>query len=270
MSRRVLITGAASGIGAAAAEELRRRGAAVAGIDLEADPARDIIACDITDEEAVPRAVAEAVERLGGLDVVVNNAGLGIPQSAGQAPDPEALRVIDVNLIGAWRVTAAALPALREARERGRGRVVNVASGLAFLTVPFATAYTISKRGIVAYSDALRLEYGDEIDVTTVYPGYVKTPIHAASEADGFALDGVVPEEKLSDAARTLAGAALGRPRRDVATTRRGGVEYALLRRVPRRAIDRATLSYLRRIVNRGGFGKSQIAGEFVRRLQSR
>src|SRR3954451_369211 len=147
MSRRVLITGAASGIGAAAAEELRRRGAAVAGIDLEADPARDIIACDITDEDAVPRAVAEAVERLGGLDVVVNNAGLGIPQSAGQAPDPEALRVIDVNLIGAWRVTAAALPALREARERerGRGRVVNVASGLAFLTVPFATAYTISK-----------------------------------------------------------------------------------------------------------------------------
>src|SRR3954451_17158672 len=128
MSRRVLITGAASGIGAAAAEELRRRGAEVVGIDLEADPERDIIACDITDEDAVPRAVAEAVERLGGLDVVVNNAGLGIPQSAGQAPDPEALRVIDVNLIGPWRVTAAALPALRESA--ARGRVVNVASGL--------------------------------------------------------------------------------------------------------------------------------------------
>jgi NAD(P)-dependent dehydrogenase (short-subunit alcohol dehydrogenase family) len=199
---------------------------------------------------------------------VINNAGLGIPQSAGQAPDPDALKVIEVNLIGPWRVTAAALPALRE--PPGRGRVVNVASGLAFLTVPFATAYTISKRGIVAYSDALRLEYGGEIDVTTVYPGYIKTPIHAASEADGFALDGVVPEESVEDAARVLARAALDRPVRDLATTRRGGVEYAFLRRMPRRAIDRATLAYLRRIVRRGGFEKSQIAGEFVRRLQSR
>jgi NAD(P)-dependent dehydrogenase (short-subunit alcohol dehydrogenase family) len=267
-TKRVLITGAASGIGAAAAEEMRRRGARVVGLDLEADPDRDIIACDVTDEAAVPRAVARAVDRLGGLDVLINNAGLGTPQSAGQAPDPDALRVIDVNLLGPWRVTAAALPALRESPERGR--VVNVASGLAFLTVPFATAYTISKRGIVAYSDALRLEHGDQIDVTTVYPGYVKTPIHAASEADGFALDGVVPEERLADVAKTFARAALDRPVRDIATTRRGGVQYAFLRRVPRRAVDRATLSYLRRIVKRGGFKKSQIAGDFVSRLQSR
>jgi NAD(P)-dependent dehydrogenase (short-subunit alcohol dehydrogenase family) len=268
MSARVLITGAAGGIGAAATDELRRRGAQVVGLDLRADAERGIIACDITDADAVVRAVAEAVDRLGGLDVVINNAGLGFPQSAGQAPDPEALKVIDVNLIGPWRVTAAALPALRESS--ARGRVVNVASGLAFLTVPFATAYTISKRGIVAYSDALRLELGDQIDVTTVYPGYIKTPIHAASEADGFALDGMVPEERLEDAARTLARAALDRPVRDIATTRRGGVQYAFLRRVPRRAIDRATLAYLHKIVKRGGFGKSQIAGDFVRRLQSR
>ena len=269
MSKRVLITGAASGIGEAAAEQMRAKGARVVGLDLKADPERDIIACDVTDADAVERAVADAVERLGGLDVLVNNAGLGIPQSAGQAPDPDALRVIDVNLIGPWRVTAAALPALRQAPDRGR--VVNVASGLAFLTVPFATAYTISKRGIVAYSDALRLEHGDQIDVTTVYPGYIKTPIHEASEADGFALDGVVPEEKLTDAAGVLTRAALGRrPPRDIATTRRGGVEYAFLRRVPRRAIDRATLAYLRQIVKRGAFEKSQIAGDFIRRLQAR
>jgi NAD(P)-dependent dehydrogenase (short-subunit alcohol dehydrogenase family) len=269
VSKRVLITGAASGIGAAAAEQMRAQGARVVGLDLEADPERDIIACDVTDADAVERAVAEAVERLGGLDVVVNNAGLGIPQSAGVAPDPDALRLIDVNVIAPWRVTAAALPALIESPDRGR--VVNVSSGLAFLTVPFATAYTISKRGIVAYSDALRLEYGDQIDVTTVYPGYIKTPIHAASEADGFALDGVVPEERLEDAAATLTRAALGRRAlRDVATTRRGGVEYAFLRRVPRRGVESATLGYLRRIVKRGGFENSRIAGDFVRRLQAR
>jgi len=268
VSRRVLVTGAAGGIGETTAAKMRERGARVVGLDLAADPDRDIVACDVTDPEAVERAVAEAVERLGGLDVLVNNAGIGTPQSAGLAPDPEALKVLDVNLLGPWRVTAAALPALLDSPERGR--VVNVSSGLAFLTVPFATAYTISKRGIVAYSDSLRLEYGDQIDVTTVYPGYIKTPIHAASEADGFALDGAVPEEKLDDAAAKLARAALGRPVRDIATTRRGGLEYTFLRRVPRPVIDRVTLAYLRRLVKRGSFSRSKIAGDFVRRLQAR
>jgi NAD(P)-dependent dehydrogenase (short-subunit alcohol dehydrogenase family) len=268
VSKRVLITGAASGIGEAAAQKLREQGARVVGLDLKDDPERDVVGCDVTDAEAVELAVPAAIERLGGLDVLVNNAGLGIPQSAGKMPDHEALNVLGVNLLGPWRVTAAALPALLESP--GRGRVVNVSSGLAFLTVPFATAYTISKRGIVAYSDALRLEYGDQIDVTTVYPGYIKTPIHAASEEDGFALDGVVPEEKLSDAAATLARAALGRPARDIATTRRGGVEYSFLRRVPRRVVDRATLLYLRHHVKRGGFADSKMAGDFVRRLQAR
>jgi NAD(P)-dependent dehydrogenase (short-subunit alcohol dehydrogenase family) len=268
VSKRVLITGAASGIGAAAAEKLRERGAQVVGLDLKDDPERDIIGCDVTDPDAVARAVPQAIEKLGGLDVLVNNAGLGTPQSAGETPDPEALKVLGVNLLAPWRVTAAALPALLESPERGR--VVNVSSGLAFLTVPFATAYTISKRGVVAYSDSLRLEYGDQIDVTTVYPGYIKTPIHAASEADGFALDGVVPEESLDAAAGKLVRAALGRPVRDLATTRRGGVQYTFLRRVPRRAIDRVTLAYLRRIVKRGGFKRSKLAGDFVRRLQAR
>ena len=128
------------------------------------------------DQAAVDAAVAEAIERLGGLDVLINNAGIGIPQSAGEPPDDDALAVLDVNLLGPWRVTAAALPALRESR----GRVVNVASGLAHLDVPFATAYCMSKRGLVAYSDALRLEHGDAITVTTVYPGYIRTPIHDA------------------------------------------------------------------------------------------
>src|SRR5204862_1493378 len=125
---------------------------------------------------------------------------------------------IDTNLIGPWRVTAAALPALCE----GRGRVVNVASGLSHFSVPFAPAYCMSKRGVVAYSDALRLEHGDAIDVTTVYPGYIRTPIHTASQEAGFALEGIVPAESVEAAGRVLARAALGRPVRDLATSRRG------------------------------------------------
>ena len=108
MSKRVLITGAASGIGAAAAAELRSRGAQVVGLDVNAT-AEDVIACDVRDQDAVDRAVAEAIERLGGLDVLINNAGVGTPQSAGLPPDAAALAVLDINLIGPWRVTAAAI-----------------------------------------------------------------------------------------------------------------------------------------------------------------
>jgi|tagenome__1003787_1003787.scaffolds.fasta_scaffold20824399_2 NAD(P)-dependent dehydrogenase (short-subunit alcohol dehydrogenase family) len=264
MSRRVIITGAASGIGAATAEKLRARGARVVGLDLNADPERDILECDVRDQQSVDAAVAAAIERLGGLDVLINNAGIGPTQSAGAPPDESALATVEVNMLGPWRVTSAALPALREAR----GRVVNVASGLAYMSVPFATAYCMTKRAVVAYSDALRIEHGDAISVTTVYPGYIRTPIHDASNADGFALDGVVPAEPLESAARTLVRAALGRrPARDLATTRRGGVEYAFLSRLPRGAIDRAMRSRLRQLARKGHFARSQVARDFVTRI---
>ena len=79
MSARILITGASGGIGTAATAELRARGARVVGLDLRADPADDVIACDVRDQGAVERAVGEAVERLGGLDVLINNAGARHP-----------------------------------------------------------------------------------------------------------------------------------------------------------------------------------------------
>jgi NAD(P)-dependent dehydrogenase (short-subunit alcohol dehydrogenase family) len=263
MSKRVLVTGAASGIGAATVKELEARGAKVVGIDLNAGDDGELIACDVRDQDAVDRAVAEAIERLGGLDVLINNAGIGEGQSAGKAPDDMALAILDVNLIAPWRVTSAALPALREAR----GRVVNVASGLAHLAMPLVPAYCMSKRGLTAYSDALRLENADAITVTTVYPGYIKTPIHAASEEDGFGLDGLVPEEKLDAVARAMARAALGRPVRDLATTRRGGVQYFLLRGTPRGLMDRLTLAMVRRAARQGRFKGSKLASELVQRL---
>jgi NAD(P)-dependent dehydrogenase (short-subunit alcohol dehydrogenase family) len=262
--KRVLITGAASGIGAATAAELRRRGAAVVGLDLNA-AGPDILECDVRDQESIEGAVAEAIERLGGLDVLINNAGIGTPQSAGEAPDEAALAVLDVNLVGPWRVTAAALPALRESR----GRVVNVASGLAHVSIPYGTAYCMSKRGLVAYSDALRMEHGDAIEVTTVYPGYIKTPIHEASQEQGFGLDGSVPEERLEDAARVMVRAALGRPVRDLATTRRGSLSYWFLRHAPRRLIDRGMRQQLRRSARSGRFRDDGAAAEFVARLRA-
>jgi NAD(P)-dependent dehydrogenase (short-subunit alcohol dehydrogenase family) len=264
MTKRVLITGAAGGIGSFAAAEMRRRGALVVGLDLKAG--ENIIACDIRDQEAVDKGVAEAIGRLGGLDVVINNAGIGTPQSAGTAPDGGALAVLDVNVVGAWRITAAALPTLRASR----GRVVNVSSGLAFLAVPFSTAYCISKRGLVAYSDCLRAEYGDEITVTTVYPGYIRTGIHAESTAAGIQLEGAVPVENVEAAGRALARAALGRPVRDLATTRRGGLSYGLLRRVPQGVIDRAVRAQVRRHARAGAYSDTGLAGDFVQRMRRR
>ena len=262
MSKRVLITGAASGIGAATAAALRSQGARVLGLDLNAEDG-DVIACDVRDQDSVDRGVAEAIERLGGLDVLINNAGIGIPQLAGERPDAQAQAVIDVNLVGPWRVAAAALPALRESR----GRVVNVASGLAHIALPFAPAYCMSKRGLTAYSDALRLEHGDAITVTTVYPGYIRTPIHDSGAAVGMTLEGTVPVEKVEDAARVLSRAALGPPVRDVATTRRGDVQYALVRRLPRRFMDRLVSGYLRRLARRGHFESSELARDFASRV---
>jgi NAD(P)-dependent dehydrogenase (short-subunit alcohol dehydrogenase family) len=238
---KVVITGASGGIGTATAAELRSRGATVIGLDLV--PGDDIIECDVRDQASVDAAVAEAIERLGGIDVLVNNAGIGSAQSAGTAPDERALAVIDVNLVGPWRVTSAALPALRA----GRGRVINVASGLAHLALPYGTAYCMSKRGLTAYSDSLRLEHGDAITVTTVYPGYMRTAIHDEPNAAGVTLEGKVPVEKVQDAARTIARAIYGPPARDLATTRNGAIGYAVLRHIPRRLLDRI----LRRRIDR-------------------
>ena len=252
-----MITGAASGIGAATVERLRKRGADVVGLDLTvSEPG--IIACDVADQASVDSAVAEAIDRLGGLDVLINCAGIGPVQRAGDRPGPDAAKVMDVNLLGPWRVTAAALPALRESR----GRVVNVASGLAYVTMPFAPAYCMSKRGLVAYSDALRIEHGDEITVTTVYPGYIKTPIHEQSAVHGISLEGLVPSERVSDASSTLVRAALDEPARDLATTRSAAVGYGAMRLLPRALIDRMTRQRLKRAALRGDFDDSALAAD--------
>ena len=107
----------------------------------------------------------------------------------------------------------------------------------------------MSKRGLVAYSDALRLEHGDEITVTTVYPGYIRTGIHDAARPSGVGLEGAVPAERVEQAAKTLARAALGRPVRDLATTRAGTIQYFLARRSPRRLLDALTNRAVRRMV---------------------
>ncbi len=263
--KRIVITGAASGIGEATMAELERRGARVMGLDLVAER-EELIECDVRDQESVDRAVAEAIARLGGgVDVLINCAGLATPQSAGLPPDARALAVIDVNLLGPWRVTSAALRALREAR----GRVVNVASGMAFVAQPFAAAYAMSKHGVVAYSQALRLEHGDAISVTTVYPGYIRTPIHRDSIEFGLTLEGSSPEERIEDAVGALVRAVFDDPPpRDIITTRTGKLTVALTRYLPGRLVDRLVLRAARKGLKRQSLdGVSGPLADFAARM---
>jgi NAD(P)-dependent dehydrogenase (short-subunit alcohol dehydrogenase family) len=223
---RVVVTGALGGIGLAVTERLRAEGARVVGVDLVEAP--DVVAANVADAASTQAAVAAAAERLGGIDVLVNLAGIGRAQDAGDLPDDEARRVLDVNFWGTWHATAAALPWL----VRSGGHVVVTASGLAIANVPWAAAYAASKRAVAAYADTLRLEYGDRIGVTVVNPGYVRTPIHEVPAAAGASLEGLVPADDMRDVVDAYVTAIVARPR-SVATSWRTALSLGLARRRP-------------------------------------
>lgn len=242
--KRVLITGAASGLGAATMAALIAEGCEVMGIDRAQGigaPTARIIVADVTREDDIREAVTTACSRLGGLDILINNAAVLDLQDPGAAPAADAHEHLDVNLLGAWRVTAAALPALLESR----GRVVNVASLFAVVNAVFIPAYCASKRAMVAYSDVLRMQYGDRIGVVTVYPGYMGTPIHDKIRSQGLSVARIVTfmlagrpvislEEPLDTAARAMLRICGGRLRRDCGLTALGTLSLFAARHFPR------------------------------------
>jgi NAD(P)-dependent dehydrogenase (short-subunit alcohol dehydrogenase family) len=255
VSGRALVTGASGAFGSALRAELKRRGWSVVGLDLKAD-ADEVIACDVTDDEAVPRAVATAAQRLGGLDVLVNNAGIGGPASAGAPPDDHVRRMLDVSLLGAWRVTAAAIDHLVESR----GRVVLLGSRMSFIGLPLGAAYGVSKRALTAYGDALRAEYGTHVAVTCIHPAFVRTPIHDRTREAGLQLEGFSTEEPIEQVVATLVRACEARnPGRDVAVTRGGGLQMAIARHMPR-LVDRVVARTLAKRIAAGDLDDADVA----------
>lgn len=205
--KRVVITGALGGIGRAAVIALRAEGAIVYGIDLS--PAEDVDAADVADREAITAAIERASDRLGGIDILINNAGIGRAHDAGDFPDEEARAVMNVNFFGAWNATAAAMPFLLDSG----GHVVNVSSGLALVDLPYASAYSASKRSLDAYSTALRIEYRGRLTVTSLHPGFIQTDIHAVAARDGATLEGMVRPDSVDQAAAAIVRACVKRPR---------------------------------------------------------
>jgi 2-keto-3-deoxy-L-fuconate dehydrogenase len=173
-----VVTGGASGIGAATAGLLCRRGARVAVLDRQAGNNREgdvlTVPCDVTDDTAVRAAIDMVVQQFGGLDVLVNNAGIGAIGDIAGNDDAEWHRVLDVNVVGIARVTRAALPALRRS---AHASIVNTCSVVATVGVPQRALYSASKGAVAALTLAMAADHVREgIRVTAVAPGTADTP----------------------------------------------------------------------------------------------
>ena len=195
MSRVVLITGGTRGIGRALAEQLLRAGDKVAvtgtsedGVvkaERELAPAGNAaaIVCDVRDVSSAELAVRTTVAKFGGLDVLVNNAGVGVGVPIAEMPHDEWNRIIGTNLTGMFNCCKAAIPHLRQ---RGGGWIVNVSSLASKNPFPGGAAYCASKAAVNAFSEALMQELrSDGIRVTYVLPGSVATGFSGRESSAG-------------------------------------------------------------------------------------
>ena len=169
----VLVTGAASGIGAATVALFRAEGAHVLGVDVNGD-GEDVVKGDVTDPESVRGFVDEAISRHGGIDVLANVAGMVRFSHVEQTTLADWQSHLDVNLTGPFLVSQAALPSLLERK----GCIVNVASIAGLRGQPYTAAYCASKGGLVLLTKSMALELASRgVRVNAVCPSSVMTPL---------------------------------------------------------------------------------------------
>ncbi len=190
-----LLSGASRGIGRALALRLAREGYAVVLLarqmqelsqlaeEIDAAGGKSLpIAVDIADEQQVEAAVQQAVETLGRIDAVINNAGVGVFKNADAISHDEWAQVMDVNVKGTFLLTKAALPHLLAG---GSGHVVGIASDVSKRTFAGGSLYTASKYAQHAYFESLRREVRSKgVKVSVIYPGLVDTHFHRSTEGD--------------------------------------------------------------------------------------
>jgi NAD(P)-dependent dehydrogenase (short-subunit alcohol dehydrogenase family) len=182
--RVALVTGASSGIGEAAARALVEAGFTVYGTSRRAVAGEErdavmFLPLDVTDDESVAGAVREVLGRSGRIDVLVNNAGLGIAGAAEESSIEQARALFDTNVFGSIRMTRAVLPQMRD---QGSGRIINVSSVLGLVPAPFGALYAATKHALEGYSESLDHEVREHgIRVLLVEPAYTKTSFDANS-----------------------------------------------------------------------------------------
>lgn len=187
--RRIVVAGGAQGIGHATVLRLRAQGAKVAVIDL-AGPALSALpgdvtafAADITDTAGLAAAGAEIAAALGGVDGLVNSAGIDLVAPLSDITDEAWERIIAVNLTGAMKLSRAFEPFLRAA---GRAAIVNLSSGAGLVPLKHRSAYSASKAGLQMFSKSLAMELAEAgIRVNCVCPGAVETPLFRSSISAG-------------------------------------------------------------------------------------
>lgn len=189
--KRVLITGGASGIGAATAVRFLEEGARVVVLDRDAEGRRRIlaelpalagaVAADVSRLDEVRPAFAQAIRLMGGLDVLINNAGISIRHNFLDITPEEWNQVLAVNLTGAFH---AAQTAARHMMEAGGGVILNTASTNGMVGYPYYADYNASKAGLIELTRSMALELAPKVRVNAVAPGYVLTPMQRAEYTD--------------------------------------------------------------------------------------
>lgn len=256
--KTAIVTGASSGIGRASAHALHRAGYNVFGTSrqrvAEVKDGMTMLSCDVTNDDSVDALVADVLAETGRIDLLVNNAGVGLLGGAEESSSAQAHALFDVNVFGVLRMTNAVLPAMRRQRQ---GRIVNLSSILGLIPAPYNALYASTKHAIEGYSESLDHELRTlGIRVVLVEPAFTRTSIEAnATRPDrplaayetvrrrmedslrGWIETGEDPEVV---AATVVKAATTTAPRRRYSAGRQAG-QLSLLRRfVPESAFDKS------------------------------
>jgi len=256
-----LVTGGGSGIGRALVLALARRGMHVVAADRDlaalAETTRTAergglvvasVALDVTDRDGFATRVHEIADEWGGLDLLINNAGVGMAGEIRDMADEDWRRIMEVNLFGVVNGVDAAYPLMIQ---RGRGHIVNVSSLAGLIPLPGESIYVASKHAVVGLTRTLEAEARDHgVAVTLVCPGVVKTPIYDVSPVVGFDKEASLalwPEGISAEACAREIIAGLERGQRTVIVTRMARA-LALAQRVSPRLFQHAAALYMKRL----------------------
>lgn len=258
----VVLTGSTRGLGQAAAVKLKRQGATVIGLDVLAPTSAETLDAfyqvDLSDRAAISAAVSALSVDFGDIDILVNNAGTLTLERGESGVTAEVTRALDINLFGPWQLVSELLPGLL----RKRGKIVNVSSLFALVNAPYVAAYATSKRALAAYSDVLRMQYRGQLDVVTVFPGFIDTQIHLPAQRVGLSVKRLVSfksgqrtllslEENLDAAADGLVRACTRKGLRNRGLTFMGTLAMYTARSLP--SLVDAFIAMRLRTLTRGG-----------------